>query len=1648
MHDIQAIAKSHSETPAIRVSLAGVDVSHLLLSGRAPRLQNRLDYPNYNEFNTSHITLALTDNGQFASGVDPNFFTRNGVDATGFRAEVRVEIGFQTANTFTGKTVFVGELISIKNNTREKSVEMTFSDKSYLLRKARLDDFGKERELVATFGEAFANGTYKIHPDQAPIYPQTVRAWQGTPDNRAFYTRWQKGTALQRVASVRSEGNLVPTNFQVVSDGILTEGGSLENNPIVAFKEPYRWRRIENLIREIASDFNIAISSGDVSVPVWQESDNFFATHGRPGWETDDYKQSNLFREFHWTGAPRALSMARSGTNDGNFYILYGDTYSFEDNTPNFGFLEWNPETDAWNDFGITGLELSNFDTEDGVNFYAIATGEQLDPTTTLVGTKPALYHYSRLSDSFTKVADNVVPGIRYDSGETHQQADARANVRVHNNRAYFVRQRRIAANSFRTELMQRTGTANAAIRTINATTPQPLNFEILDDGTLIAVGVAPPTAAVEPPNIYTQQPPSIRPLIPSAKTIYYGQISIKHPTFSETFSPGSVTQQPPSLKYSEPTLTITQPPLSVSAPTLTITQPPLSVSAPTLSISQSALSVSAPTLTITQPPLSVSAPTLTITQPPLSVSAPTLTITQPPLSVSAPTIDISQSALSVAAPTLTITQPPLSVAAPTLTITQPPLSVSAPTLTITQPPLSVSAPTIDISQSALSVAAPTLTITQPPLSVSAPTLTITQPPLSVSAPRLSISQSALSVVAPTIDISQSALSVAAPTINISQSALSVSAPTLSISQAALSVSAPTIDISQSAISVQDTSLSLSQGPISHDTPSINISFQPPTVSYDEPTISTKAGSLSISNAPTRVGTLYIRGGISAAGPSVSTRRGRYGITSISVGSVTINQALFITRSGYRAGSLSYTFSRTSVSVDPGSISTTAGNVSHSFDPGSISQGAISYAFDAGGVSLGAVSYDFDAGSVSLGAVSYDFDAGSISQEAISYAFDAGNVSLGAVSYDFDAGSVSQEAISYDFDAGSVSLGAISYDFDAGSVSLGSISYDFDAGSVSLGSISYDFDAGSVSLGAISYDFDAGSVSLGAISYDFDAGSVSLGAISYAFDAGNVSLGAISYDFDAGSVSLGSISYTFDAGSVSLGAISYDFDAGSVSLGSISYDFDAGSVSQKAISYTFDAGSVSLGSISYDFDAGSVSLGSISYDFDAGRTSFIYNRLVSTPPTLSFSVFTGVHSQHIITSDIPAYQPPPSQAPPSLKAPTNIDHPNTAQNGSQITVWERNTTGTWRTIGTQRVRGKVISVSELTKAGDYIYFNMQYERGTHTDGGTLQPSASQLSRMHTNGTYQELQYYDFFEQGPSAVATLGNDAYFFRGGIEQKSPIPLRPRYREDTGGFLRITPAGQKIDAGLNWRSGINREEGAGWGRHSTTNGRMITKDDTIFFLSGFKEFENQQYDRSSLNIEPSNRATNWQLLQYGENNPMRIPKLPTQGKSPWAVLLELAYLTNCITSFNTGRLTFKVRTDTIVYTVGEDLIMNIHITPDMENLFNRVTANYGEGFQHTTQDAASISSHGEHNYSIDIPYLTHHDRLWVERLAERYLEDNKEIRFLIDAELIWSPHLELGQAITLTHSSLPMSPVNARLLRITHDTNRWITSIQARTF
>ena len=396
MHDIQAIAKSHSETPAIRVSLAGVDVSHLLLSGHAPRLQNRLDYPNYNEFNTSHITLALTDNGQFASGVDPNFFTRNGVDATGFRAEVRVEIGFQTAHTFTGKTVFVGDLISIKNNTREKSVEMTFSDKSYLLRKARLDDFGKERELVATFGEAFANGTYKIHPDQAPIYPQTVRAWQGTPDNRAFYTRWQKGTALQRVASVRSEGNLAPTNFQVVSDGILTEGGSLENNPIVAFKEPYRWRRIENLIREIASDFNIAISSGDVSVPVWQESDNFFATHGRPGWETDDYKQSNFFREFHWTGAPRALSMARSGTNDGNFYILYGDTYSFEDNTPNFGFLEWNPETDAWNDFGITGLELSNFDTEDGVNFYAIATGEQLDPTTTLVGTKPALYHYSR----------------------------------------------------------------------------------------------------------------------------------------------------------------------------------------------------------------------------------------------------------------------------------------------------------------------------------------------------------------------------------------------------------------------------------------------------------------------------------------------------------------------------------------------------------------------------------------------------------------------------------------------------------------------------------------------------------------------------------------------------------------------------------------------------------------------------------------------------------------------------------------------------------------------------------------------------------------------------------------------------------------------------------------------------------------------------------------------------------------------------------------------------------------------------------------------------------------------------------------------------------------------------------------------------
>lgn len=238
-------------------------------------LNSELDYPHLTTFNISNITITLFDpDGIYNPNNPDNFWTQHQHQQTGYKGDIQIHIGYkENALVHT----FDGQIANIRVTLRPPETIIEAVDASHNLRPAKVYDFGIPRKAILNEQE---DTTYSgRYPFPAPAIPSERSVTAQTNITRAEMTD---------VGTIRTEGISSPLNYQVANNAIETEGGPLwtPDKPIATYKDAFRYKRIDTLIKKILEHYGI--NDYDIDIDP-QASDNpHFASHGRPGWELEN----------------------------------------------------------------------------------------------------------------------------------------------------------------------------------------------------------------------------------------------------------------------------------------------------------------------------------------------------------------------------------------------------------------------------------------------------------------------------------------------------------------------------------------------------------------------------------------------------------------------------------------------------------------------------------------------------------------------------------------------------------------------------------------------------------------------------------------------------------------------------------------------------------------------------------------------------------------------------------------------------------------------------------------------------------------------------------------------------------------------------------------------------------------------------------------------------------------------------------------------------------------------------------------------------------------------------------------------------------------------------------------------------------------
>ena len=173
-----------------------------------------------------------------------------------------------------GDTAYSGNILSITKKPKERIADVIVSDISQELRNEPLDDFGIEKRVRVSKVDDTESGEYPFTNVLAPV------------SNKSIKNPVSDGSSLSVRDHLATEGHLVNTNISYDEDTLRSEGESLEVNPDVTLKAPYRNKTILFIVKRILDHYKV--NNTRVEVDNLEVNDDHFSTNGRVGYDLEN----------------------------------------------------------------------------------------------------------------------------------------------------------------------------------------------------------------------------------------------------------------------------------------------------------------------------------------------------------------------------------------------------------------------------------------------------------------------------------------------------------------------------------------------------------------------------------------------------------------------------------------------------------------------------------------------------------------------------------------------------------------------------------------------------------------------------------------------------------------------------------------------------------------------------------------------------------------------------------------------------------------------------------------------------------------------------------------------------------------------------------------------------------------------------------------------------------------------------------------------------------------------------------------------------------------------------------------------------------------------------------------------------------------
>ena len=302
--------------------------------------------------------------------------------------------------------------------------------------------------------------------------------------------------------------------------------------------------------------------------------------------------------------------------------------------------------------------------------------------------------------------------------------------------------------------------------------------------------------------------------------------------------------------------------------------------------------------------------------------------------------------------------------------------------------------------------------------------------------------------------------------------------------------------------------------------------------------------------------------------------------------------------------------------------------------------------------------------------------------------------------------------------------------------------------------------------------------------------------------------------------------------------------------------------------------------------------------------------------------------------------------------------------------------------------------------------------------------------------------------------------------------------WKSRVGYLNQIDPVSGAIsNLGLNWKSSdIQNNPNSGkkppytvesgmlpvdrfYGIHGGTISPIIYDGEKVNLITGYGNL--QDIDKNDAEVS---RIDNWQWIQYHNNLNRKIVKLETNDKTLLEILQDILLMTNSIMYLDGDEFIIKPRLpiqeidpQTAMPTpIAEDhtlkidkqtsvqAIKDIDVQANIDQLFNKITINYGDGKTHSVTDPDSITKYNRIK-ELDLHVeLDASQIVWVRWLADRLLSHYKDLKEIITLQLQPTLYMKLGDIVMLECTERDRINKLCQLINIEHR----FTKVQGRSF